>query len=323
MTKVRSYERVPYPVRPSKQVERKLFVEVFQRLADHGISVRDATYIGLGSVFYVDFLLFHKYLYVDHMVCSENSGDDNRMKFNLPYKFIDLRLSDVSALIPEIEEGRRYLIWLDFDQPLGRPMLDTIGGFVRRLSSGSIFIVTIDAQHRVDEEVMLEEDFTLQEYEDHVCHEMNRELGRYIGKCVVRSDLSQNELPRVLVRAIEGKVKEVFSRRSGMDFLRLFNFKYADGAQMLTYGGIVCNLSLRTELSKVDWTSWDGVETGREPRSLTVPPLTHKEKQWLDSHMKKKDRKVSRHMPFELKDSARDAYLRYYRHYPTYADSLL
>lgn len=323
MAKARSYERVPYPIRPSKQVERKLFVEVLQRLADYGISVRDAIYVGLGSVFYVDFLLFHKYLYIDHMVCSENSGDDDRMKFNLPYKFIDLRLSDISTLIPDIEEGRHYIIWLDFDQPLDRPMLDTIGGFVRRLSSGSIFIVTVDAQHRVDEEVMLERGYTLRAYEDYVCREMNRELGRYIGRRVARSDLSQNELPRVLVRAIEGKIQEVFSRRTAMEFLRIFNFKYADGAQMFTYGGIVCNLSLKNGLSQVDWTHWDGVEIGREPRNITVPPLTHKEKQWLDAHMRKKDRKVSRQMPFELKDSARDAYLRYYRHYPTYADSLL
>ena len=77
-----SFEQINYLLRPSKQVERKLFVEMFLKLAQVGYDVPSYTYVGLGSVYFADFLLFNKYLYIDNMICVEHADIPNRMKFN-------------------------------------------------------------------------------------------------------------------------------------------------------------------------------------------------------------------------------------------------
>src|SRR4051812_40176503 len=94
-----SYERVNYLLRPSKQVERKLFVETLHRLCTAGYQIANYTYLGMGSVYFADFLLFHKYLYIDRMVCAERTAP-RRMRFNLPFKFVQLRLDSVDKVVP-------------------------------------------------------------------------------------------------------------------------------------------------------------------------------------------------------------------------------
>ena len=77
--KARSYEKFNYLLRPSKQVERKLFIETLHRLRDADYPICSYTYVGLGSIFYADFILFHKYLYIDRMICAERDEVERRM----------------------------------------------------------------------------------------------------------------------------------------------------------------------------------------------------------------------------------------------------
>ena len=80
-----SFTRFNYLVRPSKQVERKLFIEAFHRLAVGGFAWSDYIYVGLGSVYFADFILFHKYLYINRMICVEAESIPKRMRFNRPF----------------------------------------------------------------------------------------------------------------------------------------------------------------------------------------------------------------------------------------------
>ena len=77
-----SFEKFHYLLRPSKQVERKLLIETCHRLARANYRVSEYTYIGLGSVYFVDFVLLHRYLYIDDMICVEREAIPKRMKFN-------------------------------------------------------------------------------------------------------------------------------------------------------------------------------------------------------------------------------------------------
>ena len=60
-----SFEKFNYLLRPSKQVERKLLIETMHHLAASGYPIYKYTYVGLGSIYYADFMLFHKYLYIN------------------------------------------------------------------------------------------------------------------------------------------------------------------------------------------------------------------------------------------------------------------
>ena len=79
---VESFSRFNYLLRPSKQVERKLFIEALHRLALGSFRIHEYTYLGFGSPYYADFILFHKYLHIDSMVCVERENIPRRMQFN-------------------------------------------------------------------------------------------------------------------------------------------------------------------------------------------------------------------------------------------------
>jgi len=56
-----SYLKVAYDLRPAKQIERRMFIDGLQRLALAGFDIGDYQYTGFGSIFFVDFILFHNY----------------------------------------------------------------------------------------------------------------------------------------------------------------------------------------------------------------------------------------------------------------------
>src|SRR6478672_6193590 len=95
----KSFEKFDYLLRPSKQVERKLLIEALHHLVECGYPIYNYTYVGLGSVYYADFVLFHKYLYIDKMICAEWGSINRRMKFNKPFPFVRLVMKPVSEVI--------------------------------------------------------------------------------------------------------------------------------------------------------------------------------------------------------------------------------
>jgi hypothetical protein len=102
-----SFKQFDYSLRPSKQVERKAMIEVLLNLSSAGYAISDYTYLGFGSVYYVDFVMFHKYLFIRKMVCIEWGDVEKRMKFNKPFKFIKLKLMPLASYIPSLRPKER------------------------------------------------------------------------------------------------------------------------------------------------------------------------------------------------------------------------
>jgi hypothetical protein len=130
-----SFKKFNYGLRPCKQVERKILIEQFQRLSELGYRISDYRYVGFGSVYYVDFIMFHKYLRIRKMDCIEHSTDQRRMRFNKPYRFITLRLRPYADAVTSIRRTIPYLVWLDYDYPMTASMLQDIDNTVSRLAT--------------------------------------------------------------------------------------------------------------------------------------------------------------------------------------------
>ena len=58
----KSWENVHYEFRPAKQVERRMLIHTFQSLMELGFPISKYKYTGLGSIYFVDFAMFHRYL---------------------------------------------------------------------------------------------------------------------------------------------------------------------------------------------------------------------------------------------------------------------
>ena len=86
-----SFQKINYLLRPNKQIERKIFIEIIRSLEHKfNFNIENSTYIGMGSIYYYDFLLFHKYLKIRNLISIDDKTQfKERFKFNLPYDYID------------------------------------------------------------------------------------------------------------------------------------------------------------------------------------------------------------------------------------------
>ena len=96
--------------------------------------------------------------------------------------------------------------------------------------------------------------------------------------------------------------------KTRLQFVQLFNYRYADGAQMVTLGGIVADKDLNDRIARSGILSNPAVVTGSVPESITVPPLTTRERDWIDRHIQ--GPLMSSDLPFELDQSLLDSYRR-------------
>ena len=141
-----SYESVNYALRPAKNIERKMFCDVFRRLVEFG-RLESYRYVGFGSTFFSDFSLFHKSLGIGNSISMEKEvKDEKRFEFNKPYDCIKLRFGTASSILPDLEWDVRTIIWLDYDYALNNEVLADVAFVSTHAMSGSILIVTTDAE---------------------------------------------------------------------------------------------------------------------------------------------------------------------------------
>jgi hypothetical protein len=314
-----SFEKLNYLIRPTKQIERKLFIEAFHHLARGGFPISDYTYVGFGSVYYADFILFHKYLYMNKMICAEWSDIPKRMRFNKPYDFITLKMRPASEIAGRLNSSTKYLVWLDYDRGLDRENLDDINLFCGALAPESILIVTVDAEPRLPRDI--DSESLSARARERLLLQLYREWYDPLLVDPIRaSDLSRNDLPVLLAKTMRSQMQSSLVARD-LWLEQLFNYRYADGAQMLTLGGMVGNLEVQRKLRATGIFNADYVQRRAKPKAISVPPLTMREKQWIDSRIDQ--RLTVDNLAFELSGQHLKNYQRYYKHYPLYYESLV
>jgi hypothetical protein len=315
-----SFEKFNYLLRPSKQVERKLFIEALHKLSTESFRIPEYTYLGFGSVYYADFILFHKYLYIDKMICVESASIPNRMRFNIPFEFIQLHMKQVAQVIPQLNRDEKYIVWLDYEKHLDRDILADTAGLLHVLVPGSVLIVTVDADPRLLNEREADEECRERQIQN-LLTTFRDELGRYYPGEIRRSVISRSGLPKFFAGILRSQFQEELAKRPGIEFLQLFNFKYADGAQMLSLGGVVGDAEDGRRLMNSGVFELQFVTKGDEPIRISVPPLTVREKQWLEQKLK--DSLRTEDLAFELDQDLLDNFRAYYRHYPSYHETLV
>lgn len=317
-----SFKQFHYGLRPSKQVERKIMIEVLLRLSRAGYNISDYIYLGFGSVYYVDFVMFHKYLFIQEMVCVEWGDVEKRMRFNKPFKFIKLKLGALLNHIPSMHRTKQYLVWLDYDRSLDSEMLQDIDGCLNRMARKSIFIITIDARPKLPMDQFDLEDKTTEE-RDRLTVETYREwFGLYVNEEITRDTISRQHVASLFYEVVMERIRQTLAQRgSGFRFLQIFYYVYRDGAPMLTVGGIIGTEQDEEELQASRILGHRFVRRNSEYLEISVPPLTIREKHWLDSRLDGNLRADK--LQFELEEELLDNYRKFYKEYPTYMEALL
>jgi hypothetical protein len=309
-----SYLRVQYELRPAKQVERRMIVDSLQLLSVAGFEIRDYQYTGMGSIYFVDFILFHKLLGIHRMVSVEYAKQiTKRTRFNKPFDCVDVKIEPIGDVIPTLSKDLKHLVWLDYDSVLCRTHLGDISLAAAYLRPGSILLVTVDVEPPGGNN-----DGPKQWREYYL-----EEAGDYLDASRPVKEFARSRLAALNIEIIERALKAGLVGRTDVAFIPIFNFLYADGHQMLTLGGMIGTDVERRKLrgSELEDVSYFRGDLKAKPYQIRIPRITRKERLFLDGAMpcgskwKPKD--------FELSSEDILAYREVYRFLPAYAELLL
>lgn len=318
---------IDYRIRPAKSIERKMLCEALRKFEKiYNIDIKTYQYIGMGAIYFSDFYLFHKILNIKEMISIDRDKDKReRFEFNRPYDCIKMEYGTTNELLPKMDWDKPTILWLDYTDPIKIEMLTDVSTFTSNAVSGSILLVTLDAEPEhltKDNGINLEEIF---EYRKSI---FEKNIGRSrMPLATKHTDMSMNNLPRLYRKTFTNTISEVISDRNlpnenedQIYYKQLFNFIYADGAQMLTFGGIICDESNKENFERTIPDLPDFIRLGEEEYRIKVPKITYKEKHKLDKLLPSASNMGN--MTF-LSEEEREQYSKIYRYFPSFVEAEL
>lgn len=309
----KSYLKVPYDLRPAKQVERRMFLDFFRRLAGCGVPVEEFRYTGMGSIHFIDHILFHKFLGIDKLVSVESDEDiEERMRFNCPFDSIEVEIMPIGDYVPRLDRDEAHIVWLDYDFRLTREMINDVVSGTSHLPPGSFILVTVDVEPHKGSKGAID---NLSYYKKQAGDLWNPSWGK--------ADFSNARLYKRAIDILDLAFKEGMSGRPKVKLLPCFCYVYSDGHRMVTLGGQIGGAREASFLDRIQESgaSYLVRDFAGEPFAINVPVLTRKERLHLESVMPSEDFKKIRTLGISRK--AFDDFAQIYRFFPSYGELLL
>lgn len=283
-----SYRLIDYSLRPGKFAERKMLSEIFSRLKSFG-DLPSYQYIGFGSIWFSDCVLFHKSLGINDIYSIERETDhEARFLFNKPFGGINVLMGHSSEVLLELDWSRRSIVWLDYDDPLGPAILDDVRTVASRLVSGSALAVTVQA-----EKIFAKR----QDEEEAQVVDTAEKFSNFFGPDRTPLDITDQHLVgwtlsktsrTVIGREIEGALAQVNAARrpdNRMHFKPVAAFEYADGAKMTTLAGVIVDSGQRGLHELCNFGNLPFCTQDESAYRIKVPVLTPREMRHLDRSM--------------------------------------
>ena len=147
MTPQSSARVVSYDLRPAKQTERRILLDLVALGRACGFELSGYRYVGMGANRFYDFLLLHRYLGIHNMVSLEHdSRMVERARFNAPYSFIEVREQSTTEFIELDEFAVRSIYWFDYDSAIGPEVVADIYSLGTAVSPGDFIFVTVNGE---------------------------------------------------------------------------------------------------------------------------------------------------------------------------------
>ncbi|GAA3967479.1 O-methyltransferase [Hymenobacter antarcticus] len=339
-----SYEFVNYSLRPAKAIERKMICELMRRLTPFA-PIDTYSYIGFGSIFFTDFVLFHRSLGITNMCSIEKDAgvvddDDvqNRFEFNKPFSCIDLQYGTAADRLGELADywAAKTVVWLDYDGRLSDGYISDLGIVMQKALPGSLVMISVNV--KADEKPSSFNGSTKEFRFKRLQHWLSR---TNIPPGTQNINLSTDELIKLCHHILDTEVKDTISKRNGaapvgerVSSHQVMNFRYQDGVPMLTIGWIITDLSADHAgiLSSINSANLPFIRSGAMPFNINTPSLTLKEISWLDSVLHTDvdvDGNILPPKPNEkrltplLRPEDVLEYKQVYRYFPTFAEAIL
>lgn len=303
-----SFDAINYATRPNKTVERKMLVETLAHLGS-AFPMRDYRYLGFGSMWFSDFILAHHVLEIRDMISIESAESrKDRAEFNRPFGCVKVEMGSASRVLPRIDWTKRVVCWLDYDGPISEAVVGDVSLVGSYSPAGSVVVVSVNADVR-----------TIEEKDGGSAAARAARLRDIAGDAVPVGTDSVDRLnyPDVLAKTLENVlVHSVRNSGRSLSYEPLFNFKYSDGAPMVTVGGILLDDSLRESYVRPPFPY---LTPGRQ-FEIAVPHLTIREKLAFDRLLPSSHPPTVKALQFTIPSQAIEAYWLFYRYYPLFSE---
>jgi hypothetical protein len=219
---------ISYDLRPAKQSERRILIDILKIGGDCGLPIDQYRYVGMGANRFYDFLLLHKYLGISTMTSLEHDPEMfKRAVFNVPYGFIDVQEKSAAAFVGEDSAEAPSIYWLDYDGGIGPDVVGDISSFSSKLKIGDFcFITVFGGPPRVLE----------QENDQGRLVWLQDNMGDLAGE-IVLEDVERSNFTKAIHKLLIAAFRNAFSPRRDGVFVPLLQVEYSDSTPMVTVGG--------------------------------------------------------------------------------------
>lgn len=309
---------INYSLRPSKSIQRQIIFDGIRTLRSQ-LDIGESIYVGFGSIWFTDFVMAHKILDIDEMISIEE--DEilyRRAVFNSPYASVEIHRGSSSKILPclykdEAKCKRPWVMWLDYDSAFDEKSIDDARTAIEKVPDDTVFLATFNGHAS-----------SYGQPDD------RPDRLRDLFGDVVPDDLGKNECGATSMRNTLADLATDFMKscaarvvRPG-GFVPLFRVLYKDNAPMVTVGGILPSDrdTARKASNIVEADEWKC----RPEKTIISPLLTTREALALQSKLpspKGLSKEQVRKLGFDLADEQIEAYAKYYREYPAFAQIVI
>jgi len=223
-----SATHIAYDLRPVKQTERRIILDILRLSREAGIQASSCSYIGMGGVKFYDFKMLHRYLGIRTMISLEqDKGLLPRCEFNKPLGFIDIRPKLSTDFIDEHKFTGPAIVWLDYDWGLSKTVTSDAITLATKLQLGSFVFITVRGELATQVATL-----SAPERIEH----FREELGQLALDCT-SADVEIDGHPRYVERVMNAALTRAFASRADGVFRPLLRIIYRDTTWMTTVGG--------------------------------------------------------------------------------------
>ncbi|UDM16066.1 O-methyltransferase [Vogesella sp. XCS3] len=272
-----SGRKINYSIRPAKNIERKMMRDMFLRLREFN-RLEDYSYVGFGSKYFTDFIVFHKILNISKMISIESDVNNRkRYEFNKPYSCITMQWGKSTEVIPKIiSENKKSIYWLDYDDVFQSYMLSDAAILSEQLESGSFFCASFNCEPFVPQDAS----------EDEIRNKLVDMVGKdYVGSSIeTRGWQKSTRIAVFLKNCLKQKIEHVLKNRNlslgdneKLQISQELFFIYADGANMATVGFFFYTKEDENKYQNCGFSDFYFNKNGDEPFLIKTPNFTIKE----------------------------------------------
>jgi hypothetical protein len=219
---------IPYDIRPSKQIERRIILDMLLTAASNGFPVARSKYVGMGGVKFFDFTMFHRYLGLKEFISLEHDTTLlDRCNFNKPFESVSIYDGSFSDFITDFRATTPHIFWIDYDYGLSEDLKDDLLSVGSKLPSDSFLILTVDGEPN---RAMAKAS------SDDRMHDLQEQLGYFLGQKTL-PDFEDEDFRKTVADILLRIVRYSFNARPDGEFFPILKMIYKDSSWMVTVGG--------------------------------------------------------------------------------------